>query len=121
MVLSTVRLRKQEFTMKISEFVVGTVSELLSDDCLIVSDSQGTRNAQVADLIYLDDEVISGGCIIENTTSTRQYYSLVAEEDDVLLEVYLEDVRNLEQFLPEEILDELRRNIYNFSHFSADS
>lgn len=104
--------------MTAKDYVVLNVFELHSDDCLVVSDSRGTRNVQEGDELYLDDEIISGKLETYTVESLDYLSPIMLEENDEVLVV----VNSLGIIIPKEISDGLLANdIRNFSNYSPDN
>lgn len=88
---------------------VGVVVELLTDDALIVSDSRGTRNLQEEDVVYLDDEIISGKVKVSFKLGDFKEEIFLSEDDLVVEQI------------PKEITDGLiSDSLYFITDLSGD-
>jgi hypothetical protein len=98
------------------------VMELKTEDCLVVSDSKGTRNVQQGDELFVDDEIISGSIELEVigqfTDGTVWVEEIeLTENDEVLVALYSYGIK-----VPKVLLDGLfSGNIYSSNATSGDS
>jgi len=122
LVASTDTSKKQEL-LRMNNRLILTVTELKTEDCLVVSDSKGTRNVQAGDELYVDDEIISGSLLLEvvgqyaDGTADWEEEIELTENDEVLVALYSYGIK-----VPKELLDGLfSGSIRNVNATSSDS